>query len=245
MREFLASLAGEPLRCSAWLALIVLATLCAGATRAATASSPPAIPNSRCEGCHDDPALKDAAGHSLNVAATLFATSAHGKLTCVDCHQDAQSVRHPRENLSPVALTTCAGCHQDEIDSFKSSVHGAKDISPATCAGCHGDPHAVLRRQDPNNSMSAINQVRNCGHCHQDMMQGYLSSEHARALFALGLVSAPACTDCHGGGHDIQSPAVAAAGHRYADGGRHEFFGSCPCETGQRVCSDPSAVPAA
>lgn len=210
-RRFLRHPERQPLRCSTWLAVILLGPLCADAAPTAPTSAALPIPNTRCEGCHDDATLKDAAGHSLDIADTIFSASAHRGLNCVDCHQDAQTVRHPREKLGPVAFTTCGGCHQGEIDSLKSSVHGARGISVAACAGCHGDSHAVLRHQDPNNAMSAINQVRNCGHCHQDMMQGYLASEHARALFALGLVSAPACTDCHGSGHDIQSPAVQAA----------------------------------
>jgi len=176
------------------------------------ATPPPAPPSdARCLACHDDPTLKDAAGRSLAVAAAVFAGSAHHGIACAECHKDAATVRHPREPLGAVAVEVCAGCHQPELERLKNSVHGWQSVSPATCTGCHGDPHAVLTHRNPSNSMSAVNQVHNCGQCHRSMMQGYLSSEHARALFVTGLVSAPACTDCHGGGHDVQSPTVAAA----------------------------------
>ncbi len=193
------------------LAIIMVSPLVGKAAPVDPASAPAAIPNSKCQGCHDDPEFKDDAGHPLNVSAEIFAASAHRKLACTDCHQDAQSVRHPREKLAPVALATCAGCHQENIDKLKDSVHSTRGVSAATCAGCHGNPHSVLRGSDPNNSMSALNQVRNCGHCHQEMMNGYLASKHARALFVTGLVSAPACTDCHGSGHEIHTSRAAAA----------------------------------
>lgn len=195
------------------MALVLLGPL-AGGTAVAAPPEPPS--DARCLGCHDDPTLKNADGRSLAVAAAAFTGSAHHGLGCVDCHKDAASVRHPRQALGAVPVEVCAGCHQEDLERLKGSVHGWQSVSPATCAGCHGDPHAVLNHRNPNNSMSAVNQVRNCGQCHRSMMQGYLSSEHARALFVSGLVSAPACTDCHGSGHEIQPPTAAAAATSHA-----------------------------
>jgi len=160
--------------------------------------------------------LKDAAGHSLNVHAAGFESSAHRELACSACHADVLSVRHPSEPLRAVALATCAGCHKDEIDKLSASVHGANGASPETCASCHGDLHSVRGGQDADNSMSAVNQIQNCGRCHQNMMDGYLSSPHAHALLVAGLSSAPACTDCHGSGHEIMSAAGAKAATSYA-----------------------------
>ena len=195
-----------------WMAfaIIVLSPLAVQAA-APRSPAPAAIPNSQCQSCHDDATFKDEAGHSLNVSAKIFATSAHRELACIDCHLDARSADHPGEKLAPVALATCAGCHQENIDKLKDSVHSALGMSAATCAGCHGNPHTVRGGNEPDNSMSALNQVRNCGHCHQEIMNGYLSSRHAHALFVTGLVSAPACTDCHGGGHEVRSPDTAAS----------------------------------
>jgi cytochrome b subunit of formate dehydrogenase len=193
---------------------LALALPAAGPAQAAGSLAPAAIPDEKCLGCHDDPTLKTDAGHSLQVQAATLAGSAHRKVGCTDCHADALTTRHPREDLGKVDIAACTGCHQDEIDKFKGSVHAQKGISPEGCAGCHGSLHAVLKSRDPNNSMTAVNQVRQCGQCHKSMMTGYLSSEHARALFVSGLVSAPACTDCHGGGHDIlkkDAPTAATA----------------------------------
>jgi cytochrome b subunit of formate dehydrogenase len=181
---------------------------------AAAAPVPAGIPDEKCIHCHDDPTLKDDAGHSMQVQAATLSGSAHRKVACSDCHADALTIRHPRENLGKVEITACTSCHQEEIDKVKDGVHAKKGVSAEGCAGCHGSMHSVLKSRDPNNSMTAVNQVRQCGQCHKSMMTGYLSSEHARALFASGLVSAPACTDCHGGGHEIQphdAPAAATA----------------------------------
>ncbi|MBS0396249.1 MAG: hypothetical protein JSR54_16635, partial [Proteobacteria bacterium] len=127
------------------------------------------------------------------------------------------TIRHPRENLGKVDIATCKECHQEEMDKVKDGQHAKKGLTPEVCSGCHGHLHASQKAKDPNNSMTAVNQIRQCGQCHQKMMKGYLASEHARALFASGLVSAPACTECHGGGHEIRKhddpDAATAAAH--------------------------------
>ena len=199
-------------------ALLVLALALPGARGFAAATAPPAappsIPDEKCINCHDDDTLKNEAGRSMRIQAATLAASAHRKVACTDCHADALTTRHPRENLGKVDLAACTSCHQEEIDKVKESVHAKKGVAVAGCAGCHGSMHSVLKGKDPNNSMTAVNQVKQCGQCHKSMMTGYLSSEHARALFASGLVSAPACTDCHGGGHEIlkhDAPAAATA----------------------------------
>jgi cytochrome b subunit of formate dehydrogenase len=208
----------------AQLALLIclLGTFGTGSIAAPAQPEPP-TPNARCQSCHDDSGIKDKGGHSLNVDGEVFTASAHRKVACVECHKDAQDVRHPRQELGPVALTTCAGCHQAAVDGLKGSAHAAATASApgiapapggksaATCVSCHGNLHAVPRGSDTNGPMSALNQVLTCGHCHQDMMKQYLGSRHAQALFSSGLVGAPSCTRCHGSGHDIQAAAVGTA----------------------------------
>ena len=98
-------------------------------------------------------------------------------------------------------------CHEDEITPFQDSVHAkVKGGKPATCQGCHGSIHttscAATTRSAPMSRRST--RCSNCGVCHEEMMEGYLSSVHARALFVSGLTeAAPSCSDCHGS-HDIQ-----------------------------------------
>jgi len=194
------------------LALIGLLSTWPGGARAddpAAAAAPAAeptqtIPKEKCFRCHDDPEAESDDGRSIAVLAARFATGAHKRLDCVDCHTDALTTKHPRNNLGKVSFEPCLGCHEDEIKPFHDSVHArVRGDEPSSCQGCHGELHFTPRSRDPNAPMSPVNQLKNCGQCHKDMMEGYLGSVHARALLVSGLNSAPACSDCHGS-HDIQ-----------------------------------------
>ncbi len=201
----------------------------ADAATAAAAAAPETtvekIPKEKCFKCHDDPEAESDDGRSIAVLAARFATGAHKRLDCVDCHTDALTTKHPRNNLGKVTFEPCQGCHEDEIKPFHGSVHArVRGDQPSSCQGCHGELHFTPRSRDPNAPMSAVNQLKNCGQCHKDMMEGYLSSVHARALLVSGLNSAPACSDCHGS-HDIQRHTDTDAATSHA--GSPKTCGSC------------------
>jgi cytochrome b subunit of formate dehydrogenase len=184
-----------------------------------------AIPNEKCFRCHDDPEYEDDKGGSIAVLEAEFKAGAHKRLDCVDCHTSALTTKHPRNTLGPVGFEPCMECHEDEITPFQESVHArVKGAKPVTCQQCHGSVHATPRSKDPNAPMSAVNQLKNCGQCHKEMMEGYLGSVHARALLVSGLNSAPACSDCHGS-HDIQrhTNPKASSSHQRSP----ETCGSC------------------
>ncbi|HSN71379.1 MAG TPA: cytochrome c3 family protein, partial [Steroidobacteraceae bacterium] len=191
-----------PARYTTTLVLLAfLAALISGTPGIAAEESEEArtIPNEKCLGCHDDPELTNDAGESMAVLADAFSASKHRRLDCVDCHTDALTVRHPRNDLGPVKVESCQGCHAEEIEALSTSVHAPEQGSAARCGTCHGNVHTLPRRTDIlTDPLSAVNQTAVCGQCHQEMMEGYLHSEHARALLVAGLTSAPACTDCHG-----------------------------------------------
>jgi nitrate/TMAO reductase-like tetraheme cytochrome c subunit len=178
------------------------------------AAAAPAIPNEKCLGCHDDAEMKNEAGNSVAVLEAQFAVSAHKRVNCVECHTAALGVKHKgkRQPLGPVSFDVCMECHEEEITPFQGSVHGrVKGGKPASCQGCHGSVHTVVRSNNPNAAMAPLNQVRNCGVCHESMLEGYLSSVHAKSLFVSGLTeAAPSCSDCHGS-HDIQRHDAAGA----------------------------------
>jgi cytochrome b subunit of formate dehydrogenase/nitrate/TMAO reductase-like tetraheme cytochrome c subunit len=176
----------------------------AAAQDASSAAEVPKIPNSKCLNCHDDAELTNDAGESMAVHEDAFKAGAHKRVDCVECHIAAGTVKHPRNALGPVSFDVCMDCHEDEITPFQGSVHAkVKGGEPKACEGCHGNIHTTVRSNDPNAPMSPLNQVRNCGVCHEDMMEGYLSSVHAKSLFVSGLIeAAPSCADCHGT-HDI------------------------------------------
>jgi cytochrome b subunit of formate dehydrogenase len=195
------------------------------AAAAAAATDVQKIPNEKCFKCHDDPEAEDDNGGSIAVIAAQFGAGAHKRLDCVECHTDALTIKHPRNNLGKVTFEPCIQCHEEEITPFRDSVHDkVRGDEPSTCQGCHGSVHTTPRSRDPLAPMSAVNQLKNCGQCHKDMMEGYLGSVHARALLVSGLNSAPACSDCHGS-HDIKRhlDADARTSHQKSP----ETCGSC------------------
>jgi len=160
---------------------------------------PRIIANEKCLGCHDDAELTTDDGRSMAVHADSFGASVHRRVDCVECHADALTIKHPRNDLGPVRIDGCRGCHEEEIVTLAGSVHEPAEGLAARCVSCHGDVHSIPRRRDLlTDALSPVNQTGVCGQCHQDMMEGYLHSEHAKALLVSGLTSAPACTSCHG-----------------------------------------------
>ena len=216
-----------PLLPLALAGLLIAWTAPAPAQEAAAADSAPVetIPKDKCFRCHDDPEAESDDGRAIAVLAERFATGAHKRLDCVDCHTDALTTRHPRNNLGKVSFEPCQRCHEDEITPFHDSVHAkVRGDEPSSCQGCHGELHYTPRSRDPNAPMSAVNQLHNCGQCHTGMMEGYLGSVHARALLVSGLTVAPACSDCHGS-HDIGRHIDPASRSSHAKS--PETCGSC------------------
>ncbi len=86
------------------------AALPQAATTDAVATEP-AIPNSKCLGCHDDAEMKNEAGASVAVHEAQFAASAHKRVDCVECHTAALTVKHKgkRQPLGPVSLDVLHG----------------------------------------------------------------------------------------------------------------------------------------
>ena len=163
----------------------------------------------KCLGCHDDPEdpVKTDDGRLLIVVGADFDRSAHKRLDCAECHTEALTVKHPRNNFGPVNPAVCQDCHEDEFAAISTSIHGKRaggDKAIKDCGGCHGSLHTVYKGGDPESPLSPANQIQTCGQCHKDMMKGYLTSTHAHALLASGLVGAPGCSGCHGT-HEIHS----------------------------------------
>ncbi len=129
-------------------------------------------------------------------------TSVHTNLGCQACHG-------PAHQIPAASEATCAHCHSPVTKALELSVHGG--IAP--CRDCHGNAHAILGRADLASWVSPVSQIHTCGRCHDsrhEITEGYLTSVHAKALLASGLISAPACSDCHGS-HGILTSTNPAA----------------------------------
>jgi cytochrome b subunit of formate dehydrogenase len=130
-------------------------------------------------------------------ADVVVDSPAHPDVGCQDCHTNV-TAEHKDKDLD--ALTdeeSCAGCHSRTLRQVGRSVHDGE----AGCNDCHGDPHAIHEVGDLASAVSAVNQIKNCGGCHDtpaSLVDGYLTSEHGKALLLSGLVAAPSCSACHG-----------------------------------------------
>lgn len=140
-----------------------------------------------CRGCHADVTLN---------------SSAHPDIGCTDCHANVTS-EHPGAALEPVTdANSCDRCHsriQREIDR---SIHQGA----AGCLDCHGMAHEIHLVADLDSGVSPPNQISKCGACHDTPempLELYVSSQHGKAILLSGLIDAPSCSDCHGGGHRI------------------------------------------
>ena len=179
-------------------ALIVLAVL----------GTPALAQEDVCGGCHED---------------VTFSSAAHPDLLCADCHTNV-TAEHEADDLEPLTDDeSCAECHGQVQRSIGRSAHGGE----AGCNDCHGAPHEIHEVADLQSAVSPVNQIKRCGACHDEppeLVNGYLASEHGKALLLSGLIDAPSCSDCHGD-HRILEVEKGRAPTAHANS--PEMCGSC------------------
>ncbi len=150
--------------------------------------------NDECLVCHSEPSLvthKQGQEIQLYVNKDLLKNSAHGSLSCVDCHQGFKPSELPHaKKIQPVQ---CQTCH--DVGAYDKSIHG-QALGAEGCRDCHGN-HNILAPADPESRVNRGHLDSTCGKCHQDEMERYESSKHGASL-ASGSKSAPSCADCHG-----------------------------------------------
>ncbi len=142
-----------------------------------------------CLACHGQPGMKSDAGKSISIDPGKHAASAHGVLSCKDCHTDIKDFPHP----SKVVRVQCATCHEDEAKTFPASAHSA--LGEAACASCHGSVHEL--------STAGKLMPAKCAECHADEVTALDSSIHGQAAKS-GDPDAPKCVSCHGPIHAIK-----------------------------------------
>jgi hypothetical protein len=164
----------------------------------------------RCLICHGkkDLAAKDASGatRSLYINEETLRGSAHGKLSCVDCHLDVLELPHARR----LKKVNCIACHSKgrtfdqgpaiEYLIYRDSVHARErekgNQKAPDCATCHGT-HDILSHADIRSRGYRLNiPDRMCGRCHGQALADYRQSVHGRFTTG-GDVNPPICTDCH------------------------------------------------
>lgn len=199
--------------------IVIAATLLAG-----VAAAQPSAPgdSGRCLTCHGmaNLAVREPGStplHTFSVSPQRFSASAHGGLTCQQCHGEVGP--YPHELTSGRAKVTCAqDCHAQDRDGrryshattvadFETSAHRSGDPKDRpTCLTCHGagDPHAIGSAK----SQSQRARMALCVDCHDDRarmtrnhvepdaVSSYRRSFHYKAI-KFGAGRAAVCQDCH------------------------------------------------
>ena len=131
---------------------------------------------------------------------------------CSSCHSDAERMKRYNPAL-----------RVDQLQQYKTSVHGIKwakgDTKVAVCTDCHG-VHEIRAPSDPRSKVHPTNVAITCSRCHADdgymkaygiktdQFANYQESVHHEAMTVRGDLSAPTCTTCHGN-HGASPPGVA------------------------------------
>jgi cytochrome b subunit of formate dehydrogenase/nitrate/TMAO reductase-like tetraheme cytochrome c subunit len=135
-----------------------------------------------CTACHGDDRVSSAA---------------HPGIGCQECHANVTGAHLRGEPFEISDDNSCGNCHSTQLRAVGRSIHDGQ----ANCGDCHGDPHEISKLSDLASSMSPVNQINRCGGCHDgsaELVDGYISSVHGKALLISGLIDAPSCSDCHG-----------------------------------------------
>ncbi|GMV04253.1 MAG: hypothetical protein AMXMBFR53_05340 [Gemmatimonadota bacterium] len=123
------------------------------------------VPRPSCESCHGElellrqhvPTLDDA--RALLAPAAVLARSAHGSMTCADCHDGFRRYPHG----PAVATTPCASCHEDQAGRWQEGMHALDGA--AACTDCHGT-HDVRSAQDLRTPDGIRSVQEACAGCH-------------------------------------------------------------------------------
>ena len=169
-----------------------------------------------CKKCHS--AIYEKAQDSMHAQVAADNPDAP---VCTDCH-GSHYVTQPDEPRARIS-TTCATCHAEVYDQYKTSIHGSALIDEdnpdvPVCTDCHG----VHDIHDPRTEQFRIESPELCARCHADaeLMAKYGLPADVYDLYKLSWhgvdVSvyksrwptiwhdSAVCSDCHGV-HDIRS----------------------------------------
>lgn len=149
-------------------------------------------------------------------SAAALPQSVHNELRCADCHGAAHEVVATDADV-------CGDCHRKATRFVGNSVHAGN----AGCLDCHNSAHAITPVAAAESPVSPVNQIKTCAGCHDEpaeLVDGFLTSVHGKALLVSGLDNAPTCTVCHSG-HQVMAVDDDKAPMSHANG--PTMCGSC------------------
>jgi hypothetical protein len=120
-----------------------------------------------CQSCHGELEFLRQHVETLPDAERLFAPaevltgSAHGNMTCADCHTGFRTYPHPDAQQT----RSCASCHQEVAAAWDGGLHALD--GGATCRDCHGT-HDVRSKAVLGSAEGARAVRRACATCHYE-----------------------------------------------------------------------------
>jgi cytochrome b subunit of formate dehydrogenase len=162
-------------------------------------------------------------GECHDAADVGYTSTAHPDVACVECHTNVTPAHKDADLEQLTDEESCGECHGSILRSTGRSVHKGE----AGCNDCHGAPHEIREIDDLASAVSPINQIQQCGNCHDDppeLVEGYITSEHGKALLLSGLINAPSCSDCHGDHRIMKADSGRAPTEHYNS---PEMCGTC------------------
>jgi hypothetical protein len=165
-----------------------------------------------------------------------FQRSAHGGLTCGECHADVMpgDPAEPHPDAAQIALPatalydygTCEPCHPQEYAAYERGVHAEAAVDPTengsgilapTCGDCHNAHYATAEARA--GLLSSVSET--CGsQCHAEALESYEQNYHGKAAL-LGYQKTATCTDCHGAHHVLalfeKAEAISACRRCHTD----------------------------
>lgn len=170
---------------------------------------PAALAKPACASCHQPVA----ADYTRGVHGQAAAKGNAGAPDCALCHGSVHDAIKPREPAFRAGVVeTCAMCHSEVVEQYRSSVHGqavAKGIPQAPlCTDCHGE-HSIQPHTSSASNVHPSRQRETCGRCHGDVrlarkfglpsdrVVSFDASFHGLAQKA-GSQTVASCASCHG-----------------------------------------------
>jgi hypothetical protein len=179
-----------------------------------------------CQSCHGSETLVKAAagGQPKSYQVLGVENSAHGELSCQQCHVDYNYEKFagatPLWNVN--AGKACENCHGDQatwgddaeraeanaavVAEYNASIHAKKmadgNMESATCASCHGGHYIDRLDTEAAQARLHASAYRVCARCHRDEYESYDDYYHG-AAYKKGAADAPSCWDCHAA-HDVR-----------------------------------------
>jgi hypothetical protein len=179
--------------------------------------------NRKCLNCHKrekSKLLEDGEEMSLQINAGDFTGSAHGKQSCVSCHEAIGKIKHPskatnisisnQRDFSVEINLSCRPCHAKNFTLYEDSIHASMvrqgSKKAPVCTSCHS-AHAAETMADfqPEKGFP-------CKNCHENIFNAYSQSVHGEGRINGNSIrdshiQAPICADCHHA-HEISALAI-------------------------------------